>query len=540
MDHFLPDWLKFSSAGLRYLESNGVSESDFGGPPRVTSLGGDRLGISLQYTTTASSTTDSAMERRRIMAAHMGLQGRYGRLYSENPARTLQGSFASSELLTNPSWASGTTGWDSSGSEAVVTVTDRRLRSTRADAITARSIRNTTSFAVTQYAPYALRAMAIAGRGSLHYGLRLGSTNGGNDLYSLSSTTAGLLTGVAVPISTPAYFSLLDGVTDRMAGDYQSFDYVSVSRCAVADCAPNLLIYSSDLTQADWTMSNVSIPTPSPVNSVTLPDGSTGIINHLRDITSSPLSSQHRINQAYTASSSAADYCLAGAFKAVNRNFIALRMYEGTGGTLATANFNLGTGAVGTTAVGSNWANVRAFIAPLGNSWYYCAVVANKTNSATALEARIYICDADNSFTFTGAGTNAVNYWNPTFAQSSLPVRLSSTTTSAVSDGTDQTGSGIYLKGLPASSTGLLLPGDEIEVITSYGSEYKWVTNELQSDAAGLGYLSISPPLRGPLENDAAIIIAQPLGCWMAGESLGFDHTPGTFTNASIELQEAV
>ena len=532
-DHLLPAWLTCAGVTFNYLESVGVSLSDFGGPPRTASLGGDRLGARLDFSNATASATDTALERRRIMAALVALQGRAGRVYATNPGRRLAGSFPTSELLSNPYWASGLTNWDSSGAEAVVSVADRRLRATRAAGITARSIRNTQSFAVTAYAPYALRALALAGRGPLDYGLRLGTTSGANDLYSLASASAGLLTGVAVPPSTPVFFSLLDGATGRQAGDYQSFDYVSVSRCAVADCAPNLLIYSSDLSQVDWTKNNASIAT----TSVTLPDGTSGALHTIKE--DATAAAGHRVNQAYTASSSAADYCFAGAFKSANRSWVMLRMFEGTGSSTAEASFNLSAGTVGTVAGGANWSNARAFIVSLGDGWYYCAVVGSKTNAATALEARINVGEADADITFNGGNQDSIRVWNPTFAQSSLPVRLSATTTTTNPTGVDQVGRRIYLRGLPASSAGLLYPGDEIEVFTSYGSEYKFVTDELRSDASGRGYLSISPPLRGPLTDGAAIIVNQPLGYWMPTEAPSFDHAPGILTNASIDLQEA-
>lgn len=533
-DHFLPSWLYRASVGIRYLESVGVSQSDFGGPPRVASLGGDRVGTSLKMTPTVTSTVATALERRRVMAAIMALQGRAGRLYAANVARRREGSFPTSEILSNPSWESGLSNWDSSGTEAVVSVADRRLRATRADGVTARSIRNTQSFAVTAYAPYALRAMAIAGRGPLHYGLRLGSTNGNNDIFSLTSQAAGLLTGVAVSPSTPVFFSLLDGVTGRQAGDYQSFDYVSVSRCCVADCAPNLLLYSSDISESsDWDLTNATAPS----TSVTLPDGTTGTVNTLHE--DSTAAAQHWIKQDVTVPSAAADFFLEVAVKAGTRSWVALRIFEDTDDTTTTCYFNLSTGAASAPTAGAAWTNQRAFIVALGDGWYRCSLGARKTNAATALQARIHIAEADNDITFNGANQDSLRIWLPTFSQKSLPGRLSFTETTALPLGTDQTGRRIYLRGLPASSSGLLLPGDEIEVITAYGSEYKWVTDEVRSDAAGCADVSISPPLRGPLTDGSAIIVSEPLGCWMPGEGLGFDHAPGIVTNASIELQEA-
>jgi hypothetical protein len=535
MDILIPSWVKSAGVSLRYLDSTGVSQSDFGGPPRTASLGGDRLGASLQFTPTATSATDSAMERRRVMAIQMALRGRQGRLWMANPARRLGGTFPASELLTNPSWADGLTGWTTSGSEAVLSLADRRLRSTRAAGITARSIRNGTSFGVTQYVPYIVRALAIQGRGPIDTALRLGTTNGNNDIFSQVHSSAGLLTGVAVPVATgSAYFSLLDGANSRPAGDYQLFDYVSVSRGALVDTGVNVLTYSSDLSNSIWTKNNVSIS----ATSVTLPDGTTGTVNSIKE--DSTAGSQHRLQQVYTCPSAAHDLTFSAAFKlTVNRSWVALRMFEATGSTLATANFNTNGPSLGTVEAGANWANPRASMRAIGDGWYRCSITAQKTNSATSIEARIYVCEADNDFIFDGGNQDSIRVWLPTLAPTSVPTRLISTSALSLPTGTAPTGTLLYLCGLPASTSDLLLPGDEIEVISSYGSEYKFVTDTLSSDDGGLGTLHISPPIRGVVSNGAAVVVSEPLGYWMPTDVLGFDHAPGVLTQASIELQEA-
>jgi hypothetical protein len=116
---------------------------------------------------------------------------------------------------------------------------------------------------------------------------------------------------------------------------------------------------------------------------------------------------------------------------------------------------------------------------------------------------------------------------------------LVQTTTTATS-GTAQTGNGLHIKGLPASTNGLLLPNDEFEIITALGSELKITQAALNSDAAGLGYLQFGPPIRGVLADNAPVIVHEPMGYFMfAGDAVGWDHDPAIITTASAEFEEA-
>src|SRR5690606_30611682 len=125
-----------------------------------------------------------------------------------------------------------------------------------------------------------------------------------------------------------------------------------------------------------------------------------------------------------------------------------------------------GSISVPASATGS-MTNGRAFIAALGDGWYYCCVIARKAGSETSVGCRLYAADQNGTTQYTGSnGAAPIHAWRGTAAQSSVPTRLVQTTTAATT-GTAQTGSALHIKGGPPNLSGALLPGDQFEVITS-------------------------------------------------------------------------
>jgi len=107
-------------------------------------------------------------------------------------------------------------------------------------------------------------------------------------------------------------------------------------------------------------------------------------------------------------------------------------------------------------------------------------------------------------------------------------------------DGAAQTGSALAVKSLPASTLGLLLTADLFEVITSLGSELKYLTAPLNSDASGKGYLQFEPPLRGVPADGAPIIVHQPMGRFLyMGSFPTWINDPGVISSATFDFEEA-
>jgi hypothetical protein len=208
---------------------------------------------------------------------------------------------------------------------------------------------------------------------------------------------------------------------------------------------------------------------------------------------------------------------------------------EGTGSTQVYVDVNLSTGALSGASVGANWANVRTAIVALGNGWYYVALTGRKTNAATTLRARIYLASAAGTTSYSGDGASSIYVWRAALAQSAVAMRLRQTTTTAAAAST-QSGSALHLKGLPASTSGLLLAGDWFEI----DGQLKMAIAPLNSDAAGLGYLQFSPPLRRSVSDNTPVIVCRPMGRFMfAGDAPGWMNEPGIFSSASIEMEEA-
>ena len=111
----------------------------------------------------------------------------------------------------------------------------------------------------------------------------------------------------------------------------------------------------------------------------------------------------------------------------------------------------------------------------------------------------------------------------------------------ALANGAGQTGSGLYIYGLPLSTSDILMTGDQVEVITSLGSELKILTAALNSNSSGEGHMLFEPPLRGTVANAAAVIIYKPMGRWiLAGNAPEWNNAPGMLTSATLDFEEAV
>lgn len=528
-DILLPTWLKCAKVGFRYADSTGVSQPEFSGIIRTGSRGGDRLRAELEFTPTATSSTEAAQERRALMAFLARLQGRQNRAYLTNPARRIGGSFPTTELFTNNTFANGTTGWSTQNS--TLSVHDRVMRLTVSKASGAGPAFYQ-SPTVSQYVPYILRG--FLGQRS-KTGVQAGTYTNGVSNYSLDAQ--GLISQVMFSISTSlgtTYPVVYDGPGNvTVTGDYIDCPYTSLARCALVDNGPNLLLQSDDFTTT-WTNTRST----DAANSTTAPDGTSTADSIIEDATAS---STHYVQQNVTvASTTNLDYAFTVCLKAGTRSFARVELLEGTGSHECYIDVNLTSGALGTaTASGANWTNPRAFVVDLKNGWWKVTIIGRKASASTTVGALVLLATSLGGTSYSGDGASLIYAWRATLAQSGVPTRLVQTTTAATT-GTAQTGNRIHLKGLPVSTNGLLLPGDEVEVITSYGSELKLVTASLNSDAAGLGYLQFNPPLRGAPADNAAVVIHEPMGRFVfTGDIVGWEHEPGIVTRASAEFEES-
>ncbi len=521
-DILLPPWLNIASTVFSYRDSTGVSASPFNGAIRTAARGGDKLAASLQFTATGGSS--SQVERAALIRFLMQLRGKQNRAYLYDPGYRQRGSFSAPELLTNNTFSNGTSGWNAAGG-ASIAVTDRVMRVTRGSSASSPRF-NRSSIATTALAPYCMRAFIYDGRSSAAPSVLAFVEDG-----TLASQTIGpgLASAVFVSPTTSFAVAVVDGQTTGVAGDYFEVPYVSLARCALVDAGVNLFTRSDELNDAVW----IKIEATVTANATVAPDGS----STADDVVDNGVNAEHTVFSTTTVASAAADVQFSIPVKARSRNFCRLDLADGT--TIAEQYFDISAGTVGSGTTGASWTNRRAFISSLGNGWYLCTVLARKPAGATSLSVGVKPANSDGGATYAGSSTAAIAVWRATASLSGVPARLKQTTSAAAPNGENQNGSSLHLKGLPASTSNLLLPGDVIEVIGGRGSELKIVTAPLHSDAAGLGHLQFEPPMRSSPVDNAAVIVNQPFGRFIfAGDLPQWSTEPGIITTASADFEE--
>lgn len=522
-DVLLPPWLNISRVAFSLREFVGVSASPFNGITRTGSLDGHRLGASLEFTPSGGAGTP--MERAALIAFQT-LCGKRNRALLYDPSNRIRGSFPGTELLSNNTFDSGTTGWTNAGSPATLSVADRVMRVTRTSSGINPQMRQAVT--VSEFVPYAVRAMLINGRGTQTlYGYMDNNGSIANQTLGPGLATVSMV-APGTTLTAVAYDASLSGA---IAGDYFEVPYMSLSRCALVDGGINLLARSDEFNDAIWVKSAATIT----ANAIVAPDGQ----STADDLFDTTANSVHFVAQTFTVSSAANDIQFSVAVKARNRGWCSLEFSDGA--NTARCTFDVTNGANGVNGgTGASWANRRQFIQPLGNGWYSVTMVVRKTVAATSITARVYAANGDGVETYAGSGNAAIALWRATISVSGVPARLKQASSTNSPSSEAQRGSGLHLKGLPVSTNGLLLTGDMVEIIGGRGSELHIVTAALNSDASGLGYLQFEPQIRSSPADNAAVIVRQPMGRFIfAGDSAGWQTEPGIITSASAEFVEA-
>lgn len=534
-DLIIPLNLQYARASFHYIENTGKSRGMFGGPLRTASFGGDRLGATLEFTPHGGKSDKGRMERAQLKSFLARLRGAQNRAYLYDQSYRRRGSFPTGELIANNTFSNGTTGWTTYNSDSSIAVYDRTLRALLAKGGGENWVSTASAVAIAQYAPYVLRAMVLGGRQSGSeptYQASVSSGLGTGVFFSGSDSVGMVIASGVAGNATAVYAAISKAVgNNAIPGDYFQVPYLSLSRCALIDNGPNFIAKSDQFDDAYWTATGATIT----ANNSTAPDGTvTG-----DDLVETAVTSGHFVNStSFVVSSAAEDISFSVCLKKLNRSWAVLQIQENAAPSSCLAYFDLQNGVVGTTTAGTNWSNIRTFVTDMGNGWYRCTIVARKTSASTVLVAYVNAASANGVSSYLGVASAAITMWRATLCISSVPTRLIQTTTTT--SGSAQSGSALHIKGLPASTAGLLLEGDQVEIVTPLGSELKLVTAALNSDAAGLGYLQFEPPLRNSPADSAPIILHQPMGKFVfSGDLIGWDEEPGMIVRASAEFEEA-
>lgn len=531
MDLLFPPHARVSSQQITAVSNAAVSRSIFTGAARSVSRAGSRWRFGISSLNTGEREPYST--RAALQAFGFAIDGQANRCYYIDAAYRQRGSFAVPELLSNNLFTSGTAGWTGHNSSSDLTSSDRILRATFNNATLGCAFRNSSALAtLSQYAPYVLRAVLIPGRGdSSTATLRIGTSTGASDI-AMATGTFGLVTASGVTDAVSSIYVLVNGGADagRLAGDYWECPFVSLTRCALVDNGVNYLLQSNDFSNAAWTKTNVTIS----ANATAGPDGTTIADQFTED----SASSSKRVAQAATITADAQDISLYCYLKKGTRNFGWFQLTEATGGTGILAFFNLNTGVIGTVgSPGANWSNARTFITPFGNGWYRCHLMARKTNAATSIAGAVGVANVDGSVVYSGSGGAAMFAVGGGIAPSGVPGRVRGTTATTVTTGIAQSGASLRLKGLPASTNGLLLPGDRVQS----GYQLNTVTQPLNSDSSGIGFLQCATAWRTAPADSAPIIVNNPMGRFMlTGNESGWSDSPGVTSDFEFVMEESL
>jgi hypothetical protein len=522
-DLLFPPWLRVSAVVAKHVSNDAESRSVFTGAPRTSSRSGKRWRFGFR-TNNASDLTDP---EKAGFFSFISQLGKNNRVICGKPGYRQRGSFVSTELISNSTFANGTTGWTVTSGGAL-SVADRMGRMTVTQAAALQEFFMTAT--TTQYAPHVARAFVM--NGDATSGKTIGPFMDGG--YATNySTTRGLVTVSAVPNTASGSYGVGGWSADVVAGAYYLAPYVSVSRCFQVDNGPCLITQSNAFGDATWTASQLTVTS----NIIASPDGASTADRLAETVANTT----HQIGRttATTVSSSAADFTFSVAVKSYGgRTHCWIQIVEGSGSTAVFQVFNLSTGALGSTSsTGANWSNLRSKIKALGNDWYYLTITARKTNAATTLNFYVGASAGDHASAYVGSTTSGVYVYCATPAQSSVPTRLVQTTSTALATGTAQTGSDIYVKGGPATAAGSLLAGDLCQI----GTQLQELVAALNFDAAGLAYLQMHRALRSSPSDSAPVIVNNPMGRFVVvGTDIGQDDNPGNVADFEMELEEDV
>lgn len=91
---------------------------------------------------------------------------------------------------------------------------------------------------------------------------------------------------------------------------------------------------------------------------------------------------------------------------------------------------------------------------------------------------------------------------------------------------TAQVGSGLYVKSLPVSTSGVLKAGDLVEIVTSGFAMMLRLVEDLNSDSAGKAFMRFEPQLRGPVYGGNLLIPHRPQVQMVLAEDPAFATAP--------------
>lgn len=102
-----------------------------------------------------------------------------------------------------------------------------------------------------------------------------------------------------------------------------------------------------------------------------------------------------------------------------------------------------------------------------------------------------------------------------------------------------QTGSSLYVKGLSTSTAGVLRSGDMVEIVSATFSQMVRLTEDVNSDSSGQGFMHFEPMLRKAVSNLDLVIPLKPMVRMRLVTDPALLTRSGWFSNIEIECRES-
>ena len=259
----------------------------------------------------------------------------------------------------------------------------------------------------------------------------------GNSSHSIDAS----ITNVSIKKDTSADFDFTRGslativnaqglVEDVSGNDTPRLDY-SGGGCPSLLLEPqstNLIIYSEDYSQSEWTKGNATIAS----NTVTSPEGTTNA-STLTDDTADTI---HRLRDTVSLSAST-DYSLSVFAKKGTLSNIQLALINTANSNTSSRVFDLENGALGE-EITSGGTLTDSKITDFGNGWYRCQIVAQLSSTPNTYQITLATQTSGNSstgsqVTYDGDGNGNVHLWGAqceelAYASSYIPTTGSTAT----------------------------------------------------------------------------------------------------------------